>query len=172
MTDTSTPPAAPAIPVAAMPVTEERAAEAAPAAPVASGWRPPRDSRTTLIVFAIVAVLGVSAVLAAWRLPPFTSAYQSTDNAYVRGRTTVISPQVSGYVTKVLVRDFDAVKLGDPLVEIDDRIYRQRVEQAGAQVSGQQATLANADQAARARAASLQAQEAAVANAEAQLLRA
>ncbi|MGH6615072.1 HlyD family secretion protein [Sphingomonas sp.] len=179
MTDTRTPPSgpppgsptAPATPVAVAPVTEERAAEA-PAAPVGSGWKPPRDSRTVLIVIAVIAVAGILAVLAAWRLPPFASNFQSTDNAYVRGRTTVISPQVSGYVTQVYVRDFDVVKVGQPLIQIDDRIYRQRVEQAGAQVAGQEATLANSEQAARSRAASLQAQDAAVANAQAQLLRA
>ncbi|WP_260597746.1 HlyD family secretion protein [Sphingomonas endolithica] len=156
-------------PVSAAPVTEERAAEAAP---VPSGWRPPRTSRTAMWVIVVLAIVGIAAVLAAWRLPPFTSATQSTDNAYVRGRTTVISPQVSGYVTQVLVRDFDLVAQGQALVRIDDRIYRQRIEQAGATVAAQSATLANADQAARSRAASLQAQDAAVANAQAQLLRA
>ncbi|MDB5713293.1 MAG: HlyD family secretion protein [Sphingomonadales bacterium] len=168
MNDSSTPAAV--IPVAPMPATEERIAEAP--APVASGWHPPRASRNTVIVIILIALAGMAAVLAAWRLPPFANDIQSTDNAYVRGRTTVISPQVSGYVTEVLVRDFDEVKAGQPLVRIDDRIYRQRYEQAGAQVSGQQATLANADQAALSRAASLAAQEASVANANAQLQRA
>ncbi|MBB4154341.1 multidrug resistance efflux pump [Sphingomonas jinjuensis] len=161
-------------PVAVEPVTEERAAEAqaAPAAPVGSGWRPPSNSPLVLAILALVAVAGVLAVLAAWRLPPFSSAYQSTDNAYVRGRVTIISPQVSGYVTQVFVRDFADVAAGQPLVRIDDRIYRQRVDQAQAQVEAQQATLANAQQAARSRQASFTAQDAAVANAQAQLMRA
>lgn len=162
-------------PVSPAPVTEERAAEqttAQAAPPAGSGWRPPRPGRATLIVIVLLAIAGVSAVLAAWRLPPFTTAIQSTDNAYVRGRTTVISPQVNGYVTQVLVRDFDVVRQGQPLVAIDDRIYRQRVEQAQAQVAAAQATLANSAQAARSRAASLAAQDAAVANAGAQLQRA
>jgi multidrug resistance efflux pump len=180
MTDTRQPPQSP---VAATPVTEARAAEnaaaaaapaapAAPTAPVGSGWRPPRPSRSALIVAIVLSAIGIGAVLYAWRLPPFATANQATDNAYVRGRTTVISPQVSGYVTAVLVRDFASVTQGQPLVRIDDRIYRQRVDQAKAQVAGQQATLANSLQTARARAASLQAQDAAVANANAQLLRA
>ena len=157
----------------AAPVTEERAAEeAAPAAPTSSGWRPPVPTGPVAILFGALALLGVVLVLAAWRLPPFTSSYESTDNAYVRGRTTVISPQVSGYVTQVLVKDFDTVAPGQPLVQIDDRIYRQRVDQAGAQVATQEATLANSDQAARSRVAALQAQDAAVANATAQLARA
>ncbi|WP_380778126.1 HlyD family secretion protein [Sphingomonas sp. R86520] len=163
-------------PVAEGPATEEKLAEvaapAAPVTPVGSGWRPQPPSRTVIIIIVLLVIAGVCAVLAAWRLPPFATAYQSTDNAYVRGRTTVISPQVSGYVTQVLVRDFADVKQGDPLVKIDDRIYRQRVDQAQAQVDAQAATLANSRQTARSRAASLAAQDAAVANAAAQLMRA
>jgi multidrug resistance efflux pump len=166
-------------PVDSAPATEEAQAEAAAAppppaaaAPAGSGWRPQPPSRTALMVIVLLAIGGVLAVLAAWRLPPFANANQSTDNAYVRGRTTVIAPQVSGYVTRVFVRDFMDVKPGDPLVQIDDRIYRQRVDQAQAQVDAQAATLANARQTERSRTASLAAQTAAVANAEAQLMRA
>ena len=39
-------------------------------------------------------VLGALAALYAWQLPPFRSDSQTTDNAYVRGQTTIISPQV------------------------------------------------------------------------------
>ncbi|MFM6829763.1 MAG: HlyD family secretion protein [Novosphingobium sp.] len=166
-------------PVDPVPVTDERldeleeaVPEPAPAPPAGSGWQPKRENRKVVIAIVIVAVAGMLAILAAWRLPPFSSAEVSTDNAFVRGRTTVISPQLSGYIAEVYVRDFDLVKAGDPLVRIDDRIFRQRVAQADAQVAAQQATLANADQAARSRAASLAAQDAAVAGAEAQLLRA
>lgn len=166
MTDTRSP-------VDPTPATEEaQAAVTPPSAPAGSGWRPQPPSRTALFVIVALAIGGVLSVLAAWRLPPFANAYQSTDNAYVRGRTTVIAPQVSGYVTQVYVRDFADVKAGQPLVQIDDRIYRQRVDQATAQVNAQEATLANAQQSERSRTASLAAQTAAVANAEAQLMRA
>ena len=165
------------IPVSQTPVTEEKLAEdaapaPAPAAPVGSGWRPPQLSARATALIVVLALAGMAAVLAAWRIWPFTSAYESTDNAYVRGRTTVIAPQVSGYVTRVLVRDFETVRPGQPLVEIDQRIYRQRVDQAQAQVETAQATLANSRQSAASRQASFGAQEAAVANARAQLMRA
>lgn len=164
--------------VAPGPITEERAAETATSTisdvpePAGSGWKPPRTSRNSLIMLVLLGLGGLAAVAAAWRLPPFATAVESTDNAYVRGRTTIISPQVSGYVARVLVRDFDTVRAGQPLVAIDDRIYRQRVDQAQAQVAAAQATLANATQAASSRAASLGAQGAALQNAQAQLLRA
>jgi multidrug resistance efflux pump len=155
-----------------VPATEEAQAEAAPPPPPGSGWRPPALSRPALAVIAVLALAGVAAVMAAWRIGPFATASETTDNAYVRGRVTVIAPQVSGYVTRVLVRDFESVRAGQPLVAIDERTYAQRVDQAQAQVEAQAATLANSRQAAASRAASFGAQEAAAENARAQLMRA
>ncbi|MEG3089429.1 HlyD family secretion protein [Sphingomonas sp. PB4P5] len=162
-------------PVSATPMSDEKLAEqqaGAPAAPAGSGWAPPALSTAGAVVIVLLALAGILAVLASWRLWPFTSASESTDNAYVRGRVTVIAPQVSGYVTRVLVRDFETVRPGQPLIVIDQRIYAQRVEQAQAALSAQAATLANSRQLAASRAASLQAQDAAVQNAQAQLMRA
>src|SRR4051812_42391123 len=77
------------------------------------GWAPPKNPLRTTILIAVCAVLAVAIVLYAWGLPPFTRATQSTDNAYVRGRTTLISPQVSGYVVAVPVQDYQHVAAGD-----------------------------------------------------------
>lgn len=97
-----------------------------------SGWAPNR-SRRAIIIFGLVILAGVLTVLYAWGLPPFRSGNVTTDNAYVRGQTTIISPQVTGYVTAVNVRDFADVRKGAVLVTIDDRIYRARVAQGGSQ---------------------------------------
>src|SRR3546814_7767930 len=85
----------------------------------------------TLLFIALI-VGGVLVALYAWGLPPFSSAVQTTDNAYVRGKTTVIAPQVNGYIVEVTVQDYAQVRKGQVLARIDDRIYRQRVEQAKA----------------------------------------
>lgn len=137
----------------------------------AEGWAPER-SRLKTIFFALAIIAGALAVLYAWQLLPFQADSQTTDNAYVRGQTTVISPQVGGYVTEVLVRDFADVKEGEPLVRIDDRIYRQRVAQGEAGMASQNASLANAAQSRRSAEAQLRLQEASVANARAQLAKA
>ncbi|MEI2457434.1 MULTISPECIES: HlyD family secretion protein [Lysobacter] len=110
----------------------------------------------------LIAVVGVLLILYAWRLPPFSSARQTTENAYVRGSVTVIAPKVDGYVAQVRVQDYMRVEAGQVLVELDDRNYRQRVEQARANLAAQEANLANSTQAQRVR-------EAAIANVEAQL---
>ncbi|WP_430636574.1 HlyD family secretion protein [Sphingomonas hankookensis] len=75
-------------------------------------------------------------------------------------------------MTQVLVRDFESVKAGQVLARIDDRIYRQRVDQARAGLAAQQANLANSQQSERSSEASLGGQAAAVENARAQLARA
>jgi membrane fusion protein (multidrug efflux system) len=85
---------------------------------------------------------------------------QETDDAYVRGDVTPLSAQVDGYVRHVAVDDYQYVKAGDLLLQIDDADYRARVAQAEANLAGAQAAIENI----KARKASQKAQ---VANAEA-----
>jgi len=113
------------------------------------------------IIAAILGIAGVILVLYAWRLPPFASTVQTTDNAYVRGQVTIIAPQLAGYVAEVAVQDYQHVKAGQLLAKIDDRIYEQRLQQAKATLAGHQAALKNSEQeqhSAEARIASSQAQ--------------
>jgi len=139
--------------------------------PAEAGWRPDR-SRSKIILFAAIIIVGALAILYAWGLPPFSPRSQTTDNAYVRGQTTIISPQVGGTVTEVLVQDFDTVKAGQVLVRIDDSVYRQRVAQGSAAIAAQAATLSNSEQSRRSAEAQVRLQDAAIGNARAQLQRA
>jgi len=142
------------------------------AAPAPQRWNPPsRRVPTNLLIIALIAA-AVVAILYAWQFPPFGGHYEQTDNAYVRGQTTVISPQVSGYVAVVAVKDFDNVRTGDVLVRIEDRIYNAKVAQARANVLTQVSSLNNSTQAQKSKEANELAQDAAIADAEAQLLRA
>ncbi len=134
-------------------------------------WIPPARGARTTAAIAVLAIVAILAILWAWNLPPFGGGAEVTDNAYVRGRTAVIAPQVSGYVDAVLVHDYDQVRSGQILVRIDDRIYRARVAQAQATLAAQVAALANSDQAHASRSAALLGQTAGVTNARAQLLR-
>jgi len=116
------------------------------ATPPSEPTSPVRSRRVRIlssVMFASVALAGILLVLYAWRLPPFSSAIESTENALVRGQVTIIGPQLSGYIVDVPVHDFQFVKAGDLLVQLDDRIYKQRLAQAIAQLQQQQAALAN-----------------------------
>ena len=100
--------------------------------PDTTGWSPKKKSYLNLGLLILLIVIGVALILYAWKLPPFTPTVQQTNNAFVKGQTTIISPQVSGYVTKVAVQDFANVKAGDLLIKIDDRTFQQQLDQAQA----------------------------------------
>ena len=128
-------------------------------------------SRAT-IPAVLAGVLGVLLVLYTWQLPPFTSSVQTTDNAYVRGLVTVVSPQVAGYIVEIPVQDYAEVKAGDLLVRIDDRIFRARLAQAQAMLDSSRAALSNLDIQRRTKEASISVARAQVENAEAVLTKA
>lgn len=134
--------------------------------------RPRRTKVLSALAFGSLALLGVLVVLYAWQLPPFASAIESTENALVRGQVTLISPQLSGYVFEVPVQDFQFVKAGDLLVRLDDRIYRQRLAQAEANLASQRAALANNRQQKRSAQATVEQRKAAVGSAQAQATKA
>ena len=135
---------------AAAPVTSPAAMPVAPLAaqpagtPTARVWRPPRKRIGSIALIVLLAAGALGAVLTAWNLPPFTANVEKTDNAYVRGLTMNVAPQVSGYVVAVEVRDYEQVRRGQVLAHIDDRIYKARVAAARANLSAQVAALANA----------------------------
>ncbi|MFK7702684.1 HlyD family secretion protein [Pseudomonas caspiana] len=145
MNDTTKPPASPE--AGPNSTTEQPASSGPPPPPAAApASSEPRSSRTRIIssvIFASIALIGILIVLYAWQLPPFSSPIESTENALVRGQTTIIGPQLSGYVYEVPVQDFQFVKKGDLLVRLDDRIYRQHLDQSLAQLGIQKASLAN-----------------------------
>lgn len=107
-----------------------------PEEPISSpaGWSPKKKSYLNLALLIGLIILGIALILYAWKLPPFTPVVKQTNNAFVKGQTTVISPQVSGYVTEVAVEDFANVQAGDLLVKIDDRTFQQQLEQAEANI--------------------------------------
>jgi multidrug resistance efflux pump len=125
-----------------------------------------------IVAVALAGVGAILAVLAAWDLPPFRARTVATDDAYVYGRTTVIAPEVSGYVVEVAVKDYDYVKAGQVLVRVDSRTYRARMEQARWNLANAEASLANNRQARASRLAQVEIQVSGVASAQAQLSKA
>jgi len=124
------------------------------------------------LAFGAIAIAGVLVVLYAWKLPPFRSTLESTENALVRGQVTIISPQLSGYVVEVRVQDFQVVKKGELLMRIDARIPTQRLAQARAELANRQAALGNFTQSQSSARATIAQNQALLASSEAQARRA
>ncbi|MEO5805492.1 HlyD family secretion protein [Devosia sp.] len=121
--------------------------EAAPevAAPVAIAPKAKGGSRRRVVVPIIaLAVLGGGGWFG-YNYYTVGRFMVSTDDAYIGGDITTISPKVSGYVTKVNVVANQAVKAGDPLVTLDNGDYTIAQEQAQASIDNQNLTLLRID---------------------------
>ena len=70
---------------------------------------------------------------------------ETTDDAYVKADSTIISPKVSGYIAQVLVGDNEKVKAGQLLARIDDRDFQAARSQAHADVDASEAAVRNLD---------------------------
>src|SRR5229473_4369705 len=130
------------------PATAAAAAPAAPptVAPVATPAGPRRQWHGNILIpLTALAAAGAIVLLFAtqWDRWVGISVRQVTDDAYVRGDITPLSAKVEGYVTRVAVNDFDRVKAGDLLVEIDHSDYQARVAQAEADLLGAEAAIEN-----------------------------
>jgi membrane fusion protein (multidrug efflux system) len=101
-------------------------------------------SKRAIIIPAIT--LGVAAGLlftisGCWNSWVGGSARQRTDDAYVRADLTPLSTRISGTVRKIEVNDYEPVKAGQLLVQLDDEDYRAILEESKAALAAAQAEL-------------------------------
>src|SRR5580698_3867220 len=93
----------------------------------------------------IIAVIGLCILLTIsyqWGLWPFGGSAW-TDDAFVHGDITIISPKVAGYIGQIFVDDYQPVKAGDPLVKIEDQDFVAANDHAIAQEASAEAALAD-----------------------------
>ncbi|EIG60204.1 MULTISPECIES: HlyD family secretion protein [unclassified Bradyrhizobium] len=119
---------------------------ATPAPPPKPTQRPASSlwSRLAIPLFAVIVALGFVA-LATQRFDEWVgnSAVQTTNDAYVRAELTRLASRVSGEVLTVGVTDFQRVKAGDLMIQIDPADYEAQVAQSEAAVAAAQAVLDN-----------------------------
>lgn len=92
---------------------------------------------STLLVAAL-------AIIAAWLVWNYYTQFPWTRDGKVRAEQVSITPQVSGSILQLNVRDNQLVKAGDVLFRIDDTPYRIAALNAEAQLAKAQAEMAKA----------------------------
>lgn len=103
--------------------------------------RSPKEKRKrarALVIF--VTLLGVAAIggLMYWL---HARDFESTDDAQINGNLSPIGTRINGTVIKVFVQNDQAVRVGDPLVDLDPRDDQAKLDQAQAQVAQAQSAL-------------------------------
>ena len=97
--------------------------------------------------FSLTGVMALAALWAGYKLWDYYFEAPWTRDGHVRADVVPIAPDVSGFVTEVLVKDNQQVQRGDVLFRIDRARYEIALKQAEAVLLGKGATLeqANAD---------------------------
>jgi membrane fusion protein, multidrug efflux system len=93
-----------------------------------------RFSRKRLRMILLV-VLPLIAAAGGLALYLSSGRYITTDNAYVGAQKVLITPDISGKVNRVMVREGQHVKAGDELFEIDPQPFRIALDQAQAKLA-------------------------------------
>ena len=85
-----------------------------------------------VVVPALAALIGIALYLSGGRMI-------STDNAYVGAQKVLITPDISGKVIHVAIREGQHVNPGDELLTLDQEPFRLALEQAKAKLAGARA---------------------------------
>ncbi len=97
----------------------------------------------TPIIVVLLAIAVIVTITRNWNGWEGGRVEQVTNDAYVRGDLTPLSTKVPGLVREVKVNDYQAVRKGDLLVQLDDDDYKAQVAQAAAGVEAAKAALEN-----------------------------
>lgn len=119
-----------------------------------------------------VLVLGMAAGLffgirAYWVRGDNDTGDQRTDDAYVRADLTPLSTRISGTVKRVPMHDYESVKAGQLLIELEDADFRAILQESQAALDAAQAEYAANQDAKRAADASVRAAQSGVEQAQA-----
>lgn len=93
--------------------------------------------------FLLMVVLPIVAVIAGLTFYLNGGRYVGTDDAYVGAQKVLVTPDISGKIEKVVVKEGQLVKQGDVLFEIDPVPFRLAVDEAKAQLMQAQSTYDN-----------------------------
>jgi membrane fusion protein (multidrug efflux system) len=86
-------------------------------------------SRAGIIRTIVIIILLSVAGFFGYKKVHFALTHETTDNAQIETQITPVLPRVAGYVKSIAVKDYDSVKMGELLVELDDaELQAQLVE--------------------------------------------
>ncbi|ARU89999.1 hypothetical protein B9K09_19470 [Pseudomonas sp. M30-35] len=128
-----------------------------------------RKTQTRLAVFASFLALVAVAYASYWLL--HLRFIESTDNAYVRADTVIISSQLAGRIDQVRVNDNQWVEAGETLAHIEDADFKFNVVRSETQIANLGVQLDDLSNQGDQQLASIEAQQAAIRASQAELKR-
>jgi len=100
--------------------------------------------RKSPLRYIILGVILIAGGIFGYKKISFALTHETTDNAQVETQITPVLTRVSGYVKSIAVSDYDSVKGGQLLVELDDEELQTQLVQMEADYQAAEADLLNA----------------------------
>ena len=94
-----------------------------------------------LLIFAVVLLIAAAAGILYWL---HARQFEDTDDAQIDGNLSPIGTRIDGNIVKVYVQNNQLVKVGDPLVDLDQRDNQVSLDQADAKVKQAESMLSSA----------------------------
>ena len=122
-------------PVVKFPAEQKKTEQPGPSEPrntsSRKSWRLRARERRRMLLLVVIPVIAVIAGVAFYLSG---GRYATTDDAYVGAQKVLITPDISGKIDKIVVKEGEHVKAGDVLFEIDPVPFRLALQQAKAAV--------------------------------------
>jgi membrane fusion protein, multidrug efflux system len=100
-----------------------------------------KKSQLRFIILGIVLIIGG---IVGYHKISFAISHETTDNAQIETQIIPVLPRVSGYVKSIAVGDYDSVKAGQLVVELDDEELQAQLMQMEADYKAAEADILNA----------------------------
>jgi len=111
----------------------------------------PKEKKKSPVRFIVLGIILVVGGYFGFKKISYALSHETTDNAQIETQITPVLPRVAGYVKTIAIHDYDSVKAGQLVVELDDaELQTQLMEmeadyrQAEADVINARASLNNA----------------------------
>src|SRR5688572_3598698 len=121
-------------------VVELRKTQDEQVAPVVAAKPARSRARLRLVLLVVIPLIALGVGSYFYLL---SGRYISTDNAYVGAQKVLITPDISGKISRVMVAEGQRVNAGDALIEIDPAPFSLTVTQNEARLAGVRTEFAN-----------------------------
>ncbi len=104
----------------------------------------PEKKKKSPVRLIVITILAIVAGIYGFKKISYALSHESTDNAQVETQISPVLPRVSGYVKNIAVNDYDSVKAGQLVVELDDDELQTQLLQMEADYKASEADMINA----------------------------
>ncbi len=103
-----------------------------------------QQERKSPVRFIVIGVIFLVAAFFGYRKISYVMTHETTDNAQIETQITPVLPRVSGYVKSIVIKDYDSVKTGQLVVELDDAELQSQLEEMEADYRQSEVDIINA----------------------------